>query len=157
MTQQNTFDINAAVAQWRDIYKQRLNLESLGKKLKEGPEAELKASILMYLDAQGLKGAKVEGGTISRKASTRVEISDTEALCRYMFQRMIEALQQGKPLSDCLLLQKAAHKGEVTALVKAALGLDEKAEVSDEEFNAVAAQLGVRAVSKEDISFSTKQ
>lgn len=155
MTEQTSFDINAAVAEWRAVYRQRLELERLAKQLKDGPEAESKASILMYLDTQGLEGAKVEGGTIGRRSSTHVEIADTEQLCRFMFQRMIEALQQGKPLSDCLFLQKTAHKGEVTSFIKNALGVAKDAKVSDEDFNTVAVQLGVKAVSKEDISFRT--
>ena len=42
-------DITSLVEQWRAVVKQRKALDDLSKQLKNGPEAELRSKILMYM------------------------------------------------------------------------------------------------------------
>lgn len=151
-----TFDINAVVDEWRRAREQRLELEKLAKKIAEGPEVELRGQILMYLDTQGLKGAKVNGGTISRRTTTHMQVDDIEAACKYMLENMGVSLLENKPLADCLILQKTALKSAVTDIVKQSLGITDDEDLTEEQFNNEAKKLGMKVVSKTDISFTSK-
>lgn len=151
-----TFDINAVVDEWRRVREQRLELEKLAKKIAEGPEVELRGQILMYLDTQGLKGAKVNGGTISRRTTTHMQVDDIEAACKYMLENMGVSLLENKPLADCLILQKTALKSAVTDIVKQSLGITDDEDLTEEQFNNEAKKLGMKVVSKTDISFTSK-
>lgn len=150
------FDINSTVDKWRAVREQRLELEKLAKKIAEGPEVELRSQILMYLDTQGLKGVKVNGGTVSRRTTTHMQVDDIEAACKYMLDNMGVALLSDKPLADCLILQKTAHKSIVTDIIKEALGVPADEELTEEQFNNEAIKLGMKVVSKTDISFTSK-
>lgn len=150
------FDINAVVDEWRRVREQRLELEKLAKKIAEGPEVELRGQILMYLDTQGLKGAKVNGGTISRRTTTHMQVDDIEAACKYMLENMGVSLLENKPLADCLILQKTAFKSAVTDIVKQSLGITDDEDLTEEQFNNEAKKLGMKVVSKTDISFTSK-
>lgn len=150
------FDINAVVDEWRRVREQRLELEKLAKKIAEGPEVELRGQILMYLDTQGLKGAKVNGGTISRRTTTHMQVDDIEAACKYMLENMGVSLLENKPLADCLILQKTALKSAVTDIVKQSLGITDDEDLTEEQFNNEAKKLGMKIVSKTDISFTSK-
>lgn len=150
------FDINAVVDEWRRVREQRLELEKLAKKITEGPEVELRGQILMYLDTQGLKGAKVNGGTISRRTTTHMQVDDIEASCKYMLENMGVSLLENKPLADCLILQKTALKSAVTDIVKQSLGITDDEDLTEEQFNNEAKKLGMKIVSKTDISFTSK-
>lgn len=150
------FDINAVVDEWRRVREQRLELEKLAKKITEGPEVELRGQILMYLDTQGLKGAKVNGGTISRRTTTHMQVDDIEAACKYMLENMGVSLLENKPLADCLILQKTALKSAVTDIVKQSLGITDDEDLTEEQFNNEAKKLGMKIVSKTDISFTSK-
>lgn len=150
------FDINAVVDEWRRVREQRLELEKLAKKITEGPEVELRGQILMYLDTQGLKGAKVNGGTISRRITTHMQVDDIEAACKYMLENMGVSLLENKPLADCLILQKTALKSAVTDIVKQSLGITDDEDLTEEQFNNEAKKLGMKIVSKTDISFTSK-
>lgn len=141
-------DVTTIASQLMEVRQQRLGLESLAKQIKAGPEAELEAQLLMYLDAQGVRSVKTDVGTVHTKRSTRVEIDNLETLCIYMYNRMSQALREGKSITDGFVFQQSPHKGILTDIVRDHLGLDAKAELTDEAFNAVATQLGVRAVSK---------
>jgi len=149
-------DINAIVDQWRAVREQRLELEKLAKKIADGPEQELKGKILMYLDVQGLKAAKTNSGTVSRKCTTHMQLNDIETACRYMFETMGMSVEEGKPLADCLILQKTAHKGIVTDIIRNALGTPDDVELTEEEFNREASKLGMKIVTKTDVSFTSK-
>lgn len=151
-----TFNINELVEKWRAVREQRLELEKLTKKIAEGPEIELRGQILMYLDAQGLKGAKVNGGTISRRTTTHMQVDDIEAACKYMLENMGVSLLENKPLADCLILQKTALKSAVTDIVKQSLGVSDDEDLTEEQFNNEAKKLGMKVVSKTDISFTSK-
>lgn len=148
------FDINKVVEEWRAYRKQRLELDSLSKKIKEGPEAQLRGQILMWLDSHQLPGAKTQFGTVSITNKPHLEIENTEVMLRYMFQNMVKCLQENRPLSDALILQKTPLKSGITDLVRRQLGLSENDEVTDEQFNSVAQSFGVKRVSDKDISFS---
>lgn len=150
------FDINATVEEWRALREKRLELEKLAKKIADGPEVELRGKILMYLDANNLKGAKVNSGTISRRTTTHMQVDDIEAACKYMLDNMGVALVGGKPLADCLILQKTAHKSIVTDIIKEALGVSADEELTEEQFNSEAQKLGMKIISKTDISFTSK-
>lgn len=146
------FNINVLVDKWREVREQRLELEKLAKKIAEGPEVELRGQILMYLDTQGLKGAKVNGGTISRRTTTHMQVDDIEAACKYMLENMGISLLNNKPLADCLILQKTALKSAVTDIIKEVLGDD----YTEEQFNEEAKKLGMKSIAKTDISFTSK-
>ena len=147
------FDINKVVEEWRAYRKQRLELDSLSKKIKEGPEAQLRGQILCGLTAINCPELRLSShGEHHQQA--HLEIENTEAMLRYMFQNMVKCLQENRPLSDALILQKTPLKSGITDLVRRQLGLSENDEVTDEQFNSVAQSFGVKRVSDKDISFS---
>jgi len=148
--------INEIVAQWREVYKMRTHLDDLSKQLKEGPEAELRASIMMYLEVNNLSGIKTDDGTVGKKATQRVEIVDLDKLCGYMLNNM-NNLKEGMRLADNLLLQKTAHKAEILKILYTMLGAEKDDKVPDDKLNEVGAALGVHVVSKADITFNTKR
>lgn len=149
-----TFNITEAVEKWREYRKSRLELEDLAKKIKNGPEAQMRAAILMYLDSQGMNGSKTAAGTVSKTSKDHLEVVDTEALLRFMLSNMITALKEGRPLADALILQKTPLKSGITELVRQRLDVDGATPLTDEQFNGIAAQFGIKRVSEPDISFS---
>ncbi|MBQ3569588.1 MAG: hypothetical protein IJA20_02820 [Methanocorpusculum sp.] len=148
-------DVNVLVEQWRTIRKQRLELDDLSKKLKNGPEAELRAQILMWLDSQNLPGVKTQHGTVSRTKKSHLEIRDIETFLQFQFGNMATCQQEGKPLTDALVMQKTPLKSGILEHVQQVLGLDNLDSISDEEFNKVASTFGIERVSTEDITFKS--
>lgn len=142
------------IQQWRGLVKERLELEKLAKKIKEGPEAELRAQILMYLDANNMTGVKVEGGTISKTSKKHLEAEDMEKFLSVMLDMMLQAKTEGRPLVEGVLLQRTLLKSGITDWVKERLGVND--DPTDDQFNAVAAELGVKRISENDITFRTR-
>lgn len=146
-------DITSLVSRWQKVTQQRKELDDLSKQLKEGPEAEYRQQIMMYLTANKLTGLKTSDGTIGVRTTRRVEITDLNKMCDYMLKSMETASAKGMP-ADALLFQKTAHKTAILDLLFKALGRDEKDGATDEELSKVAEELGCRVVSKADISFT---
>ena len=151
------FDINDAVIRYRDARKQRLELESIANDLKEKIEKPLSEEIIVYLTNQGLQNAKTEHGTVGKRITRKMQIADVEVACRAMLQDMKRLEAEGKPLVDALLFQKTAHKGLVEEIVLNAMDLDKNEKYTDEEFNAVAQNLGMRIVSEVGLSLTASK
>ncbi len=147
-------DITSLVEQWRAVVKQRKALDDLSKQLKNGPEAELRSKILMYMDVQGMNGVKTACGTISRTTKNHLEMVDTEAFLRLQLQRMLTCLQEGRPLADALIMQKTPAKSNIFEMVKELTGSG-KETMTDDQFNAIAAGFGIKLVSDTDVSFKS--
>lgn len=148
--------ITELIAQWRAVIRQRKELDDLSKKLKEGPEAQLKAQILTYLDTAGINGTKTDAGTATKTYKNHVEITDMERFLTYQLTMLKECNTQQRPLSDGLILQKTPLKSGIVDIVMRSLGKDPDADsVTDEEFNAAAADMGIRRVSYADLHFKS--
>ena len=148
-------DLNTLVEEWRKVRQQRLELDDLSKKLKAGPEAELRARILMWLDSNNLPGAKTQHGTVSRTRKNHLEVTDTETFLRYMYDGMTQCINEGRPLADGLLVQKVPLKSGITEHVHERLGISDKDSTDDETFNSIANVFGITRVSVDDIAFKS--
>lgn len=148
-------DINELVKQWRAVRKQRLELDDLSKQLKNGPEAKLRGQILMWLDVNNLPGVKTQHGTIGRTKKSHLEIKDIEAFLQFQFGELDNCKQNGKPLTDALILQKTPLKSGIIEHVQNILGIQDAGQLSDEEFNKVTTVFGIERVSAEDITFKS--
>lgn len=144
-------NINELVAQWRAIVKQRSELDRLSRELKNGPETELKAQIMMYLDTHDVPGIRSKIGFITRTKKVHVEIADMQTFLACQLERFQKAQEEGKPLADVLMLQKTAVRSEIDDLVTPSDALA----LSDDEYNAVAEKFGIRRVSRPDLSFKS--
>lgn len=110
------------------------------KKLEKENVAPLKAQILAFMDKHGMQSFNIPGcGTLARRSTKKMSIDSTEAVCRYMFWAFGEAVKQGKPLADALILQKSPHKGNVTKLIEDWLPEN----YTPEQFEAELAKLGI--------------
>lgn len=136
--------------------KIRATRASLEEKVKEckAAEQQLKGEILSQLDLMGLDSAKEAGVTISKTRTVRVEVADQAALQLNMYDRMIKAQQEGRPLQDGMLYQRTASKTAVIADIKNTLGIPETDDlnIEDEAVKQAAAALGVRLVTVTDLS-----
>lgn len=122
---------------------ERLALEKKAADLKRDIEEPLRVQILQVMAAQGLKSANVEGlGRVVCKESHHYEIMDIESLAYQTFKLMVKAAEDGRPLSDGLLLQRRVHRENLDAVIEAAGGMDK------------AAEFGVRNVTKTDLSYT---
>lgn len=122
---------------------ERLALEKKAADLKRDIEEPLRVQILQVMAAQGLKSANVEGlGRVVCKESHHYEIMDIEGLAYQMFKSMVKAAEEGRPLSDGLLLQRRVHRENLDAMIEAAGGMGK------------AAEFGVRNVTKTDLSYT---
>lgn len=153
MTNQNT-NINELVDKWLEVRERRRELESLAEQIAAGPELELRSMILMYLDVQGLDGAKVNKGTISRRTTSHMQIENIETVCQHMLNNMNVAAANGKPLADCLLLQQRAHAGNTKESIAEHFKLNDVNKLTDKQVEEQAKLLGMKVVNKSDISFT---
>lgn len=148
--------ITELISQWRAVIKQRKELDDLSKKLKEGPEAQLKAQILTYLDTAGVTGTKTDAGTATRTYKNHLEITDMAVFLNYQLTLLKDCADKNVPLSDGLVLQKTPLKSGITDIVMRQLGKDPETDsITDDEFNATAAQMGIRRVSYADLHFKS--
>ncbi len=68
--------------------------------------------------AQGLKSANVEGlGRVVCRETSHYEINNIEALAFQMLKVMVTSAQEGRPISDGLLLQRRVHRDNLDALL----------------------------------------
>lgn len=83
-------------------------------------EETLQASLIMYLDAQGLDSARFAGvGTISKRKDTHVEIRSAEKLAEYVEKALANARATGAPIVDAIgVLQTRAAKANILDLIK---------------------------------------
>ncbi|MDR1111257.1 MAG: hypothetical protein LBP92_11330 [Deltaproteobacteria bacterium] len=142
-----------AYAEARD---RRLACERAADRIKAGPEREAKEAILALLAARGAESVRLEGGlgTVSRTYRTTVTLQDAETACRVMLGRMREAVEDGLPLADCLLLQRSPLRKE--ALAWAADELENEGRPRD-DFEGLADKLrllGMGVVKHEDLSYT---
>lgn len=122
---------------------ERLALEKKAADLKRDIEEPLRVQILQVMAAQGLKSANVEGlGRVVCKESRHYEITDIESLAYQTFKLMVKAAEEGRPLSDGLLLQRRVHRENLDAMIEAAGGMGK------------ATEFGVRSVTKTDLSYT---
>ena len=149
-------DIGQAIEEWRKVVAQRKALDAMSKQIKEGVEAKLKAQILMYLDANNLNGVRSSDGFVSRTEKTHLEITDQEKFLSEQHALLMKSVHDSIPFGDNLILQRTPHKGFITELVRKRLGLSENEDLSDEKFNSISEQFGIRRVSEADLSFKSK-
>lgn len=101
--------------------------------------------ILLEMSASGLKSANIKGvGKVVCRESSHYEITDIEALALTMFKKMVECGQQGRPLSDALLLQARIHRENLETHV----GESE----DDTELERMLSAYGVKKASKLDLA-----
>lgn len=143
-------DITHIIEQWRAVVKQRKELDTLSKQLKEGPEQQYRNQILMYLDSLNVEGTKTRIGFVSKTRKSHIEITDMHKFLAFQMRKFQECVQEERPLEDGLFLQKIALKSGITALVEAEFG---GTVIDDEQFNMIASEFGVRRVSNTDITF----
>lgn len=122
----------ATISSLRSLVEELLALKGqisdLSDKLKDlkAQEESLKTSILYQME--GSKSMNLDGlAKIVRKEKTHYEIRDREALAHAILRLMVEQGQQGKPLSEALLLQQRVSSRVLEEHLEA-MGLDETAE-----------------------------
>lgn len=100
------------------IRETREKLEEQARLLKE-KEAEAKAALITEMSAQGMPSVRFDGlGRFVIKPAVSYEVADIELLARAMLARMVDNGSHGRPLSDGLMLQKRAAKGEIEELIE---------------------------------------
>lgn len=144
-------NINECVARWRDIRKTRMELEHMAKQLASGPEAEARAQILMWMDANGLPGIKTDSGTVSRSKRFHIEIADMDTFCDYMVSQLSAAKAGGRPMVDGLLLQQRVLKSSVIEYLCSELGVNNLVDIPDEQCNTLLEGMGLKFVSYFDV------
>lgn len=116
---------------YKSVVAERKRLEQEAKTLKEMQEAPLKEQILQYLFEHGIQSVHFpEVGRIVKVTKTHYEIQDKELYAHAVLQSLVEAAEEGRPLSDGLLAQFrvakdvfadyiARHGGQPTGVVEA--------------------------------------
>lgn len=140
-------NINDLTARWRAVVRQRQELDRLSRELKNGPEAELRSAIMMYLDSQNIPGVKTQFGYVSRTVKTHLEVTDSQALLDKQLDLLLAARESGHPLNDALIIQKTPAK---VAFLE---HMGNSSQLADEEFNKLAAEYGIKRVTTADLSF----
>lgn len=126
------------------VRKERLALERKAEELKKR-EDELQHRIIFEMTANGMKSANFENvGRLVIKDAVRYEVADIEVLARSMLERMVKNHQEGRPLSDGLLLQQRVAKRNV----------EELTELSGCDPEKYAEQLGMRRVVMDSLTFT---
>lgn len=146
------------ISLFQSIRLERAALEARAKEAK-AVEDQLKARILMDLDAAGIESVRASGMTVSRTTGLRLEITSHELLQQAMLDRMIQARDEGRPLQDGLLLQRTVSKANAIAVIRGLLGLSESDELSpaSQDAQAAAASIGLRLVPVVDLSIRTSK
>lgn len=99
-------DLKNLVTEYKEVMTERKDLEKAAKDLKEGREAELKAMILQYMVENDMQSVHYpEVGRLVRSSKSHYEIFDKDAFARAMLQSLVEAGEQGRPLSDGFIAQ----------------------------------------------------
>lgn len=138
-------NLMALSEQYIGVRQERLALEKKAKEIQNGREKDLRELILLEMSSSGLKSANIKGvGKVVCRESSHYEITDIEALALTMFKKMIECGQQGRPLSDALLLQARIHRDNLETHV----GELE----NDTELERMLSSYGVKKASKLDLA-----
>lgn len=141
-------DLNQLVTEYIAVRKKRMQLEKEAAELKQEQEEPLKDAILMEMSSIGVKSVKFEGiGTVCCKASSYYEISDIETLTKFMLEQIVKCANEGRPLSDGLLLQGRVKRDNLEEYIGDYVSL-ETAE------NAELSRFGVRRVDKPVLSIT---
>lgn len=94
----------------KDLRENRKALEDKAASIK-ATEQDLTDRILMEMAAQGLKSLNIEGvARIAARDTYRYEFSDIEKFAKAMFDNMLRAVHDERPLVDALLLQQRMSK-----------------------------------------------
>ena len=138
---------------YTEVREKRAQLEKKAAELKE-IEANIKAEILMNLEAQGLESCKEGGYTLSRKHTVRAEVTDHTKLQECMFNLMSAAKAEGRPLQDGVLLQRTVSKSAVIDYIRHGLSLqaDDDLNILDEKTKSLADSIGIKLVDVIDLS-----
>lgn len=107
---QNTTPLVSLVKRFAELRAQREKLEAAAKEIKAA-EDEAKARLISEMDIQKIPSARFEGiGRVVLRPTKRYEIQDIELFARAMLQQMVDNAQNGRRLSDGLMLQKRPAK-----------------------------------------------
>lgn len=131
-------------AQYVSARQERLALEKQAKEIQTGREKDLKELLLLEMSSSGLTSANIKGvGKVVCRVSSHYEITDIETLALTMFKKMLECGQQGRPLSDALLLQARVHRENLETHV---------GDHDDSVMEQILASYGVKKASKIDLA-----
>lgn len=134
------------VACLKDLRAQRKMLEDKTDAIKMA-EKDLSDRILMEMAAQGLKSLNIEGvARIAARDTYRYEFADIEKFAQAMFNNMLTAVHNNRPLVDALLLQQRMSKSNFEDMLTHAYPEGASNEVLD--------QYGVRKVEERTLSLT---
>ncbi len=134
-------------AEYASVRRERKILQEQMDAL-EARETELQRSILITMASAGTSSTRIDGvGRLVVKTKTRYEIADKDKLALALLQAMVENAEQGRAMSDGLLLQQRV----------AARNFEERAEnlgVDEAGMDAYAAAAGLRRVIEPSLTFT---
>ena len=109
-TSQSSVSLVSLVQRYAELRAQREKLEAAAKEIKAAEDAA-KARLISEMDVQKIPSARFDGiGRVVLRPTKRYEISDIELFARAMLQQMVDNAQNGRRLSDGLMLQKRPAK-----------------------------------------------
>ena len=107
----------ALISRYIDARRRRLELEAQAQEIAAGEERPLQEQILALMAADGVSSLKLDGiGRVVRRSKGHYEIRDTEKLARVMLKNMCVAVQNGRPITDAMLLQRRVSRDAVETL-----------------------------------------
>lgn len=107
----------ALISRYAEVRRKRLELESQAKEIAVSEELPLQEQILALMAADGVSSLKLDGiGRVVRRSKGHYEIRDSEKLARAMLKNMCVAVQDGRPLTDAMLLQRRVSRDAVETL-----------------------------------------
>jgi hypothetical protein len=137
--------ITEIAAEYAKVRNQRRELEEVAADLKQSVEDPLRMELLVLLQSEGLQSVKLAGGgSVVRTTKSHYEILDAEKLCLTMFTNMGTLLQNGRPLTDALLVERRVAKTNVREF----LGLDKEDPIPAD----IVAGMGLKYVEENDIT-----
>lgn len=132
------------VERYAELRAQREKLEAAAKEIKVA-EDEAKARLISEMDVQKIPSARFEGiGRVVLRQNRRYEIQDIELFARAMLKQMVDNAQNGRRLSDGLMLQKRPAKTII----------DELAANESWDAETAFAQRGLTVAENMDITFT---
>lgn len=141
---QSATPLVSLVKRYAELREQREKLEAAAKDIKAA-EDEAKARLISEMDVQKMPSAKFEGiGRVVLRQNRRYEIADIELFARAMLQQMVDNAQNGRRLSDGLMLQKRPAKTII----------DELAANGSWDADTAFAQRGLAVAENMDITFT---
>lgn len=147
--------ITDLVESYIEVRTRRQELEAKANDIKNGEEQELKTLILAEMAAQGMKSVHLEGvGRVTSRVSYHYEIKDMEKLSKCMFKAMATAIENGRPVSDGLLLQRRVSKEALENLIGDTVQKVNQ-NASQEDYDRISEYLfGVKNVGKNNLSIT---